>query len=150
MADNTELLAMMGEVLRAIDRPTEANQQSIREATERQSRVIEHLLEATSNGFGRLEAKLDQTNNRLDQTINRLDQTNNRLDQVVSSVNGLETGMARTEERLDSVVEHLGHLTERVTAIDNRLERIEAQQPAYQDVVRRLTVPEGIVLRRAS
>lgn len=107
-ADYTDLLALTGDVLRAVDRQTEENKKAIDNLGNRFEAIFNRFAEATSDGFTRMEKKIDG---------------------VKEEVAGLRTD---------------------VQQIDQRLARVEANQAAQADMLRRLEVPENIVLRKAS
>jgi len=131
--DNSELLAIMADVLRAIDRQTEENKKAIAEAGQKFEGVVNALREefittfnnfatATVDGFIRVEGKIDAVK----QEVAELKQEVTELKQEVTEVK------------------------QTVQRIDQRLEKVEANQSVSEDVVRRLTILENIVLNKAS
>lgn len=59
-------------------------------------------------------------------------------------------GFIRSEKKLDEVKQEVADLRQDVRRVDQRLERVEANQPTLQDIVRRLTTVETIVLPKVS
>lgn len=164
MADNTDLLALMGDLIRATDRQTAENKRNIDELRADIARIDEKFTTAmtsfaaaVAHGFERVDKKLDSLNERVDGLNERVDgltaevrETNRRVDVLTERVDTLTGRVDETNRRLDVVIEHTGHLTEKVDSIDRRLYHIEQDLPNYLDVVRRLTVLETIVLPKAS
>jgi chromosome segregation ATPase len=121
-ADYTDLLALMGDVLRAVDRQTEENKKAIdnlgntvEQMGNRFEAIFNRFAEATADGFIRMEKKIDG---------------------VKQEVAGVKQEVA--ELRTD------------VQQIDQRLVRIEANQATQADMLHRLEILENIVLRKAS
>lgn len=116
MADsNSELLAVMGDVLRAIDRQTEENKRQISALRDEFVTTFNHFAAAVVDGFIRVEGKIDAV-----------------------------------KEEVAAVKEEVAELRQDVQRIDERLARVEANQSTAEDVVRRLTILESIVLPKAS
>ena len=94
MADNnSEILALLAESMRAADCDREENM-----------RRFERLTEVMVNGFDRVEAKISETNMRLDHLTERLDHLTERVDHPTERVDqpnqrgsGAENGHARSQ-----------------------------------------------------
>ncbi|UOQ76865.1 hypothetical protein MUN84_20600 [Hymenobacter sp. 5516J-16] len=121
-ADYTDLLALMGDVLRAVDRQTEENKRNIDDLGNRFEAIFNRFAEATSDGFSRMEKKID----------------------------GVKQEVAGVKQEVTSVKEEVAGLRTDVQQIDQRLARVEANQATQADMLHRLEVLESIVLRKAS
>ena len=151
MADNnSEILALLAESLRAADRDREENM-----------RRFEQLTEAMVNGFLRLEDRLGA---RIDNVAASVDHLTGRVDHLTGEVSELKTDMREvkadvreikvqaqeTNRRLANTFEQVGQLTEQTEASDLRLSHVEAaQQPTNAELDARLRAVEE-QLRRAS
>lgn len=121
-ADYTDLLALMGDVLRAVDRQTEENKKAIdqlgntvEQMGNRFEAIFNRFAEATADGFIRMEKKVEGV-----------------------------------KEEVAGVKEEIAGLRTDVQQIDQRLARVEQNQATQADMLRRLEVLESIVLRKAS
>ena len=128
-ADYTDLLALMGDVLRAVDRQTEENKRNIDDLGNRFEAIFNRFAEATSDGFSRMEKKIDG---------------------VKQEVAGVKQEVAGVKQEVAGVKQEVAELRTDVQQIDRRLSRIEANQAAQADMLHRLEVLENIVLRKAS
>ena len=128
-ADYTDLLALMGDVLRAVDRQTEANQKAIDNLGNRFEAIFNRFAEATSDGFSRMEKKIDG---------------------VKQEVAGVKQEVAGVKQEVAGVKQEVAELRTDVRQIDQRLVRIEANQAMQADMLHRLAILESIVLRKAS
>lgn len=128
-ADYTDLLALMGDVLRAVDRQTEENKKAIDDLGNRFEAIFNRFAEATSDGFSRMEKKIDG---------------------VKQEVAGVKQEVAGVKQEVAGVKQEVAELRTDVRQIDQRLERMETNPPANQDVLRRLEILENIVLKKAS
>lgn len=124
--DNSEILALLADLLRATDRQTETNTRKIDE----------------------LRAEMRQT---AQETNARFEAMFNRFAAVVAD------GFIRMEKKFDGVQEEVAGVKQEVSelraevrGIDQRLARVEENQPTAADVIRRLEVLESIVLNKAS
>ncbi|RSK24739.1 hypothetical protein [Hymenobacter metallilatus] len=125
-ADYTDLLSLMGDVLRAVDRQTEENKKDLARLTT----VVEQMGE-------RMEQRMEQSDARFEAIFNRF-------------AEAVADGFIRVEKKIDGVKEEVSELRTDVQHIDQRLERLEARPSTDPDVLRRLSVLEDIVLRKAS
>jgi len=117
--DNSEVLALLAELLRATDRQTETNTRAIKE----------------------LRVEMRQT----------VQETNARFEAIFDRfATAVADGFIRMEKKIDGVKEEVTELRHDVQQIDQRLARVEANQPTVVDVIRRLEVLENIVLNKAS
>ena len=126
MADNTDILALLGEILRATDRQTEAN-----------TRAIDELRAEMRQA----NAEMRQANTELREEFTALF---NRFGEAVAD------GFIRSERKLEEVKQEVGGVKQEVAALREQAQRTENDQPSLQDIVRRLTVVETIVLPKAS
>lgn len=140
MADNTDILALLGELLRATDRQTEANTRAINDLRAEMREAHAEMRQAN--------AEMRQANVEMREEFVAIF---NRFGEAVAD------GFIRNEKKLDElkqevtgVKEEVADLRQDVQRMDQRLERVEANQPTLQDIVRRLTVVETIVLPKAS
>lgn len=168
MADNnSEILALLAESMRAADRDREENM-----------RRFERLTEVMVNGFDRLEVKIGETNvrldhltdrvdyltDRVDHLTDRVDYLTDRVDHLTGEVSELKTDMREvkadireikvqsqeTNRRLANTFDQVGNLTEATDHSQLRLSHVEqAQQPSNAELDARLRAVEE-QLRRAS
>lgn len=141
MADNnnSELLALMGDLIRATDRQTEVFTQR-----------FERLNEVMVDGFGRLEGKIGETNVRLDHLTERVDHLTEEVQEIKVDIREIKAGAQETNSRLANTFEQTGRLTENTDAVGLRLIHVEqAQQPTNAELDARLKVVEA-QLRSAS
>ena len=145
--DNSELLAMMGEVLRAVDRQTEENKKAIAEVGQRFDATVNALREdfvttfnnfaaATVDGFIRVEGKIDAVKQE--------------VVELRTDVDGLKQEVKGVKQEITELKQEVTEVKQTVQRIDQRLEKTEAHQSVTEDVVRRLTILENIVLNKAS
>jgi archaellum component FlaC len=120
--DNSDILALLGDILRATDRQTEQNTKAIgelhaemRETRQEWTGIFNQFATAIADGFNRVEGKID----------------------------GLK-------QEVTGVKQEVADLRQDVQRIDQRLERVEKALPGYEDVIRRLVILENIVLNKAS
>lgn len=95
--DNSDILALLGDLLRATDRQTEANIKAIedlrtqmRETDDRWTTIFDRFATAVADGFNRVENKIDgvkQEVSDLRQDVQRIDQ---RLERVEKALPGYE------------------------------------------------------------
>jgi len=137
MADNSDILALLSDLLRATDRQTETNTRAIEELREEMRRNSEELRQD-------IRRNAQETNDRFEAVFNRF-------------ATAVADGFIRSEQKLDEVKQEVagvkqevGELRQDVQRMDQRLARVETNQPTLQDIVRRLTVVETIVLPKAS
>ncbi len=151
MADNnSEILALLAEALRAADRDREDNM-----------RRFTQLTETMVNGFLRLEDKLGA---RIDNVVASVDHLTGRVDHLTEEVKELKIDMREvkvdireikvqaqeTNRRLGNTFDHVGELTEAADDSQLRLSHIEqAQQPTNAELDARLRAVEER-LRNAS
>lgn len=121
-ADYTDLLALMGDVLRAVDRQTQENKRNIEDLGNRFEAIFNRFAEATSDGFSRMEKKID----------------------------GVKQEVVGVKQEVAGVKQEVAELRTDVRQIDQRLMRIEANQAMQADMLHRLEILESIVLRKAS
>ena len=151
MADNnSEILALLAESLRAADRDREENMR----------RFIQ-LTETMVNGFLRLEDKLgaridnvaasvDHLTERVDHLTERVDHLTVEVAELKIDVREIKVQAQETNRRLGNVFEHTGQLTEVSVATGLRLSHVEAaQQPTNAELDARLKSVEE-QLRKAS
>lgn len=131
--DNSEIMALLADLLRATDRQTEANTRAIdqlregmhrtaQETNQRFEAMFNRFAEAVADGFIRVEKKID----------------------------GVKQEVAEVKEEVANVKAEVAGLRTDVQHIDERLARVEANQSTQADMLRRLEVLENIVLRKAS
>ena len=128
--DNSEILALLADLLRATDRQTDSNTRAVNE-------LRQELRQATSEIREEMRQTAQETNVRFEAMFDR-------FATVVAD------GFIRNEKKLDEVKQEVAGVKQEVQQIDRRLGRIEQELPNYLDVVRRLTVLETIVLNKAS
>ncbi|MDQ2771501.1 MAG: cell division protein ZapB [Bacteroidota bacterium] len=161
MADNnSEILALLAESLRAADRDREENMHR-----------FERLTEVMANGFDRVEAKISETNVRLDHLTGRVDHLTEAVRELKTEVSALKTEVSElktdmrevktdireikaqaqeTNRRLTNTFGQVGQLIEQTNASDLRLSHVEtAQQPSNAELDAR---PQAVEeqLRKAS
>ena len=133
MADNnSEILALLAEALRAADRDREENM-----------RRFTQLTETMGNGFLRLEDKLG---GRIDNVVTSVDHLTEEVKELKIDMREVKTDIREikmqgqeTNRRLSNAFDHVGELTE--AADDNQLclSHIEqAQQPTNAELDARL------------
>ncbi|GAA3996959.1 hypothetical protein GCM10022408_04500 [Hymenobacter fastidiosus] len=120
--NNSDLLALMGDVLRAVDRQTEENKKAIDELGGRFEAIFNRFATATADGFIRMEKKVD----------------------------ALKEEVAGVKQEVAGVKQEVAGLRQDVQGIDQRLARVEKSLPVAEDVIRRLIILENIVLNKAS
>lgn len=128
--DDSEILALLADLLRATDRQTEANTRAIAD----------------------LRAELRQSNADLRKEIQHAAQESTQRFEAMFNrfADAVFDGFSRNEKKLDEVKQEVAGLRTDVQHIDERLARVEANQAAQADMLRRLEVLESIVLRKAS
>ena len=151
MADNSDLLALLGDLLRATDRQTEANKHAIdelREEVRRNSEEMRQEMRRTSQ----------ETNDRFEAMFNRFAiavadgfiRSEKKLDAVKQEVAGVRQEVAGVKQEVAGVKQEVGALRQDVQRMDERMEQNENSQPTLRDIIHRLTVVETIVLPKAS
>jgi chromosome segregation ATPase len=138
--NNSELLALMGDLIRATDRQTTVFEQR-----------FERLNEVMVNGFDRLENKISATNTRLDHLTERVDHLTERVDHLTEEVAELKTDMREVKaqvidinRRLGNTFDQTGRLTEQTKATYDRLTQVEdAQYPTNTELDVRVTALEN-------
>ena len=162
--DNSELLAVMGDVLRAIDRQTEENKRQITELREEFVSAFNNFATATVDGFIRVEGKIDAVKQEVAGVKQEVAELRNDVEGLKQEVTGVKQEVAElrhevTELRQDveglkqevtGVKQEVAGLRHDVQQVDERLARVEAKQSVAEDVVRRLVILENIVLNKAS
>ena len=158
MADNnSEILALLAESMRAADRDREENM-----------RRFAQLTETMMNGFLRLEDKLGGRIDNVVASVNhltgRVDHLTGRVDHLTEEVKELKTDMREvktdireikeqnqeTNRRLTNTFGQVGNLTEATDNSQLRLSHVEAaQQPSNAELDARLRAVEDH-LRSAS
>ena len=144
MADNnSEILALLAESLRAADRDREENMR----------RFIQ-LTETMVNGFLRLEdklgARIDNVAASVDHLTERVDHLTVEVAELKIDVREIKVQAQETNRRLGNVFEQTGQLTEVSVATGLRLSHVEAaQQPTNAELDARLKSVEE-QLRKAS
>ena len=144
MADNnSEILALLAESLRAADRDREENMR----------RFIQ-LTETMVNGFLRLEdklgARIDNVAASVDHLTERVDHLTVEVAELKIDVREIKVQAQETNRRLGNVFEHTGQVTEVSGATGLRLSHVEAaQQPTNAELDARLKSVEE-QLRKAS
>ncbi|GGG42080.1 hypothetical protein [Hymenobacter glacieicola] len=109
-ADYTDLLALMGDVLRAVDRQTEENKRNIDDLGNRFEAIFNRFAEATSDGFSRMEKKLDGVKQEVagvKQEVAGLRTDVQQIDQRLARVEAnqaTQADMLRRLEVLESIV----------------------------------------------
>ncbi|SDX67317.1 hypothetical protein [Hymenobacter psychrophilus] len=125
-SDNSDILALLSDLLRATDRQTDTLRAEMRqlnqETNDRFENIINRFGEAIADGFIQMEKKFDD------------------LKQEVSEVKQEVAGVKQEVAGLRTDVQH----------IDQRLERTETDPATNPEVLRRLEILESIVLRKAS
>lgn len=146
-ADYTDLLALMGDVLRAVDRQTEENKKAITElgtrfeqrmeqSDARFEAIFDRFAMAVADGFIRMEKKIDGVKDE--------------VAGVKQEVAGVKQEVANVKQEVAGVKQEVTALRTDVQQIDQRLVRIEANQAMQADTLHRLEILENIVLRKAS
>ena len=146
-SDNTEILVLLAESMRAADRDREENM-----------RRFERLTQVMVDGFGRLEDKISGTNARIDHLTERVDHLTGRVDHLTEEVKELKVDMREvkaqaqeTNRRLASTFNQTGRLTEAADATSLRVSHVETRQATDATEFReRLGTIENIVLPKAS
>lgn len=137
MADNnSEILALLAESLRAADRDREENM-----------RRFEQLTEVMVNGFLRLEDKLGA---RIDRVAAEVAELKTDMREVKADIREIKVQGQETNRRLANTFDQVGQLTEAAGANKLRLSHVEeAQQPTNAELDARLRAVEER-LRNAS
>ena len=162
MADgNSELLAMMADVLRAVDRQTEENKKAIAEVGQRFEGVVNAFREdvrslreefvstfnnfagATVDGFIRVEGKIEAVKQEVAGVKQEVTELRHEVTELRQDVEGVK-------QEVTGVKQEVAGLRHDVQQVDERLARVEAKQSVAEDVVRRLVILENIVLNKAS
>ncbi|MBC8084739.1 MAG: hypothetical protein H7Z21_16190 [Hymenobacter sp.] len=139
--DNSEILALLADLLRATDRQTETNTRKTDEPRAEMRISANDIREIMTQNMGGLRTELRQT----------AQETNARFEAILDRfATAVADGFIRNEKKLDEVKQEVAGVKQEVQQIDRRLGRIEQDLPNYLDVVRRLTVLETIVLNKAS
>ena len=132
-SDNSDILALLSDLLRATDRQTDELRKEMRqlnqETNDRFENIINRFGEAIADGFIRMEKKIDG---------------------VKQEVAGVKREVAGVKREVAGVKREVAELRTDVQLIDQRLSRIEANQATQADMLHRLEVLENIVLRKAS
>ncbi|UPL50513.1 hypothetical protein [Hymenobacter sublimis] len=102
-ADYTDLLALMGDVLRAVDRQTEENKRNIDDLGNRFEAIFNRFAEATSDGFSRMEKKIDGVKEEVAGLRTDVQQIDQRLARVEAS-QATQADMLHRLEVLESIV----------------------------------------------
>lgn len=146
-SDNSDILALLSDLLRATDRQTEENTRKIdelrlemrqlnQETNDRFENIINRFGESIADGFIRMEKKIDGVK----QEVAGVKQEVKSLQQEVTGVKQEVAGVKQEVAELRTDVQH----------IDQRLERMETNPAASPEVLRRLEILESIVLKKAS
>ena len=167
-ADYTDLLALMGDVLRAVDRQTEENKKAITElgtrfeqrmeqSDARFEAIFDRFATAVADGFIRMEKKIDGVKDEVagvKQEVVSVKQEVAGVKQEVANVKeevaGVKQEVANVKQEVAGVKQEVAELRTDVQRIDQRLVRIEANQAMQADTLHRLEILENIVLRKAS
>jgi predicted nuclease with TOPRIM domain len=146
MPENIDFLAMIAELHQALDRQSD-----------RFERSILHLTNAMVNALDRIDQrfeKMDQRFERMDQRFERMDQRFERIEGELIRLNGR---MEKVEDKLTDLNTTAKHLllenkviVLKINSIDEAVARIEKFQQSQEDVLRRLGVLEGVVLKPVS
>ncbi|UYZ64512.1 hypothetical protein [Hymenobacter weizhouensis] len=113
-ADYTDLLALMGDVLRAVDRQTEENKKAIEELGARFERrmeqsdarfeaIFDRFATAVADGFIRMEKKIDGVKQEVSELRTDVQHIDQRLARVEANQN-TQADMLRRLEVLESIV----------------------------------------------
>jgi chromosome segregation ATPase len=179
MADNnSEILALLAESLRAADRDRAENMHRFAQLTETMvngflrledklsARIdgvaasVDHLTSRVDNLTGRV----DNLTSRVEHLTSRVDHLTSRVDHLTEEVAELKTDMREVKadireikvqgqeanRRLGNTFDHVGQFTEQTEASQLRLSQVEeAQQPTNAELDARLRAVEE-QLRRAS
>ncbi|MBO0356625.1 hypothetical protein J0X19_01585 [Hymenobacter sp. BT186] len=145
--DNSEILALLADLLRATDRQTETTtraigelrtemRQTAQETNARFEAIFDRFATAVADGFIRMEKKIDGVKDE--------------VAGVKQEVADLKKEVAGVKDEVAGVKQEVTELRHDVQQIDQRLARVEVTQPTVVDVIRRLEVLENIVLNKAS
>ncbi|GGF13982.1 hypothetical protein [Hymenobacter cavernae] len=148
--DNSELLAIMGDVLRAIDRQTEENKQQITELREEFVSAFNNFATAIVDGFIRVEGKIDAVKQEVVGVKQEVAELRTDVDGLKQEVAGVKQEIVELKQEVTELKQEVTEVKQTVQRIDQRLEKVEANQSVTEDVVRRLTILENIVLNKAS
>lgn len=140
MADNTDILALLGEILRATDRQTAANTRAIEELRTEMREANVEMRQANAE-MREANAEMRQANVEMRQEFTAIF---NRFGEAVAD------GFIRSERKLEEVKQEVSGVKQEVAELRQEAQRAESNQPTLQDIVRRLTVVETIVLPKAS
>ena len=139
MADNnSEMLALMAELMRSADRDREENMRRFEDV----GRNFERLTQVMIDGFGRLEDKIVAVKDEVAGVKQEVVGLNQRVDTL--------TDEQRTmNRRLQATFDQTGKLTEQAAATELRLTRTEQVVPSNAELDARLREVENR-LRNAS
>ena len=102
-ADYTDLLALMGDVLRAVDRQTEENKKAIEGLGTRFEAIFNRFAEATADGFIRVEKKIDGVKQEVAELRTDVQHIDQRLIRIEAN-QAVQSDMLRRLEVLESIV----------------------------------------------
>lgn len=102
-ADYTDLLALTGDVLRAVDRQTEENKRNIDDLGNRFEAIFNRFAEATSDGFSRMEKKVDGVKQEVAELRADVRQIDQRLVRIEAN-QAMQADMLHRLEILESIV----------------------------------------------
>ncbi|WP_310391694.1 hypothetical protein [Hymenobacter sp.] len=167
MADNnSEILALLAESLRAADRDREENMRRFAQLTETMVngflRLEDRLgarIDNVATSVDHLTGRVDHLTGRVDHLTGRVDHLTERVDYLTGEVSELKTDMREvkgdvreikvqaqeTNRRLANTFEQVGQLTEQTKASDLRLSHVEeaqARQPTNAELDARLRAVE--------
>ena len=103
-ADYSDLLALMGDVLRAVDRQTEENKKAIDNLGNRFEVIFNRFADATSDGFSRMEKKIDGVKQEVagvKQEVAELRTDEQHIDQRLSRMEAAQATQADMLHRLE-------------------------------------------------
>ncbi|GAB2781097.1 chromosome segregation ATPase [Hymenobacter luteus] len=167
-ADYTDLLALMGDVLRAVDRQTEENKKAIQElglrfeqrmeqSDARFEAIFDRFATAVADGFIRMEKKIEGVKEEVAGVKQEVASVKQEVTSVKQEVAGVKQEVASVKQEVAGVKEEVANVKQEVAGlrtdvqqIDQRLARVEQNQATQADMLHRLEVLENIVLRKAS
>ena len=139
MADNnSEMLALMAELMRSADRDREENMRRFEDI----GRNFERLTQVMIDGFGRLEDKIVAVKDEVAGVKDEVVGLNQRVDTLTDEQRAMN-------RRLQATFDQTGKLTEQAAATELRLTRTEQVVPSNAELDARLREVENR-LRNAS
>jgi predicted nuclease with TOPRIM domain len=132
MPENIDFLAMIAELHQALDRQSD-----------RFERSILHLTNAMVNALDRIDQRFERMDQRFERIEGELIQLNGRMEKVEDKLTDLNTTAKHL--LLENKV-----IVLKINSIDEAVARIEKFQQSQEDVLRRLGVLEGVVLKPVS